>query len=831
MSKTAIRLSVISAFVCGMVILNAAPVFGWGSGHTVQTQVIVDNMESEMRSCFSDVMAKDIINKHCKYADSFASFGAEIPDNIKPLLKKAGITKRYPLHHEQGQAISMLALITLLKEKNYNAAALWVGNLSHAIGDAGAINHHALMHFYQHSYPGDTLKLPGGRSLRKNGPGSLVSTFRSPTGKKFICDMMAGYEPGLLVKPGENMGRRALLRLMDLEYLAANNLAEKTELISLGWQKKVTASTPAQKKEGERMGLEGFASICTMPAKLVLDALHTAHYMAKNDVSCTFDDFKWARRNHGESLIRAVAARPLGLESIFKGLLQPEKPTGAKIVVLVEPTYTMNRAQLGFASKYHAAAMMKIMKENSIPYMTLDARDVYNKGLPSPTDMPVMVLASARNPSTIAGYSGLKLTKIIAKYAAQGGRILHVGQRILPAMSALSSAKAASKARTFPIPGDAIVGSTLTIHKALGVAPTDIKRTFTFNLQTPGLAGWQWPRLYHTLKSGKPNIVPILTVNSRGENIDVGAFSINKNMQITGAFIPEVAVFPYMFDEKTVTDVHMAHYDPTGARIALAAIKAMVAGKLNADAEKTVRNNFGKFAAREKAENAAKKIKFKDLAGKVLKEAQYTWDFTKSKGSILACIQDARQNGKIAGATWVEDPQRQRALSFQVGNKVTLGNPNGLSIGKSDFAIAAWIRPNPDMLVKNRGGMIYTRGGYTNPAFTVYFSTGPVLRLQVRSGKQGAYRLIMTSDGVLDGRWHHFIASLNYAKRELRLFVDGRLTGTASFPQDHILFDSKKPAYIGWGGRNYKGLISDFSVFRKWFTEEEAEALYTATKK
>jgi len=216
----------------------------------------------------------------------------------------------------------------------------------------------------------------------------------------------------------------------------------------------------------------------------------------------------------------------------------------------------------------------------------------------------------------------------------------------------------------------------------------------------------------------------------------------------------------------------------------------------------------------------------------ILREAQLTWDFKRSPRDKLLCLErgvrNDAYNGVIKGAEWVEDPERGRVLSFKAGNSVILGSPNALNIRRRDFAVACWIKMRPAK--PKPTGMIYTKGFFGNPSFNVYSSVSPGFRLQVRGQRESSHRIIHSPFELDDGGWHHVIACLNHAEREIRLYIDGRLIGKQKFDKGDDRFDNSAPVILGGGSVPYRGEMSDLMIFRKWFNEDEALALYNVTK-
>jgi hypothetical protein len=826
-------------------VLAAIPVvYGWGSGHNPQTECVLNLLPQEVRARFSAETRKKTIRHDSHYPDSFNPFETEVPEDIRTILASSGIKKRYDLHKVKGQTVAFRILVKLFREDRNDAAALWCAVLSHSLGDAGAPNHHPLMHWVQYAFHGNEIQLDNGSSLQENGPGDLMKCLKTDAGKQAVAAMLQGYRPALLVESGPDMARRALLRFADLDYEAANNMASQTGLIFKGWQARLNAKTARDRQQAEANAASGWASLMVMPARLVADTIYTAHYLAQHDMEPGAQDVTQALELHRQRYHEAIARRPLALDSIYEGLLTQEIPADARVGVLIEPTYIMNHGQFGFETKFHAAASMLTLKEAGISYASLDVRQVYQNGLPHPKQLPLLILASRGNPWSYEAFKSSELRKQLAEYTEQGGRILHIGQHRLSVQRdfAGQTVKVTQKSK-LPVSKDNLLTATLRVSGLLNPQKLLVDHAFVATPMTP--AGWQRPYQNFTFKLDSDRILPLISLVD-GENSHViGALSKNQAGQLTGAFLPELALYPWLHEDRTLKHVDQACYDRLGSDMLLRTVRLLLAGQLDTTQTQTLLTEKGLQYTNPKTPPTLAKSLAQDTSkpptertsqapgstvGTLPFKADLSWDFKTSQDRELACPGTPAAQGALRGAKWLDDSQRGRVLAFAGhSNRVEFADSDPLKIGDKDFALSCWIRPDTEA-IRQKGGMIYTRGGYTNPCFTLYFSVKDCkVRLQLRNRTKAFYTIGKTA--LDDNAWHHVLVCLDRKAKQTRLYIDGRLDAQTALPAGDSTFDSSKPALLGAGGRDYVGLLDAFQIYHRSFSETEATAFCQATKR
>lgn len=217
-----------------------------------------------------------------------------------------------------------------------------------------------------------------------------------------------------------------------------------------------------------------------------------------------------------------------------------------------------------------------------MPYASLDVRQVYLNGLPHPKQLPVLILASCGNPAGYEAFTASELHTQLAEFAKRGGRILHIGQRPLSAQHdfAGQTMKVTLKDK-LPIPKENLLSATLRVSALLNPQHPAVDHAFVATPMTP--AGWQRPYQRFTFKTTSERVLPLLSLVD-GENAHViGALSRNHTGQLTGALLPELALYPWLHEDRTLKRVDQARYDRIGVEILLRTVRLLLVGKLETE--------------------------------------------------------------------------------------------------------------------------------------------------------------------------------------------------------------------------------------------------------
>ncbi|MDM4764440.1 hypothetical protein QT381_15695, partial [Galbitalea sp. SE-J8] len=213
------------------------------------------------------------------------------------------------------------------------------------------------------------------------------------------------------------------------------------------------------------------------------------------------------------------------------------------------------------------------------------------------------------------------------------------------------------------------------------------------------------------------------------------------------------------------------------------------------------------------------------------------WSFDQRNSSVYA---DSSVFGRTATATAssIAGPVGAGAIRLGGSARVVLGSSNldKTLKGASAISVAGWIHPEalPTSGTAENDFVFATRVNAASAGVDVLFE-GPKLRVAGRSASTDGYQK-RTFSYPNDGRWHHIVASVDYAAKVTRLWIDGveatpDQTAPLAFGQSSYQSGtSSNPDTIGGspsGGGFFTGGIDDFSVYGRLLTGPEITAAAT----
>ncbi len=180
------------------------------------------------------------------------------------------------------------------------------------------------------------------------------------------------------------------------------------------------------------------------------------------------------------------------------------------------------------------------------------------------------------------------------------------------------------------------------------------------------------------------------------------------------------------------------------------------------------------------------------------------WKFDELGGTTVADSAHASHGSTSGGPTFVPGVFGN-ALSFDGNDGVVLAN-NNLNVGANDFAISTWVKPEmPDGSL----GVIFMFYNGT-PTYGLGINSGGMPELGVRD-VNGNKVVFAGSQSIVDGNWHHVVASR--VGSTLAITVDGVVAATQNAPNvGNISGSGLQYVRIG-GAYTSGGFQSDSSSF------------------
>jgi hypothetical protein len=157
---------------------------------------------------------------------------------------------------------------------------------------------------------------------------------------------------------------------------------------------------------------------------------------------------------------------------------------------------------------------------------------------------------------------------------------------------------------------------------------------------------------------------------------------------------------------------------------------------------------------------------------------------------------------------------------------------NGVFDGKSGLTISAWVRPDS---FTDPYGYIFTSiiNGVLN-GFSVRLRLNKKVEVLARSGAADS-AATCTGNQTLDiNTWYHVVATVNYATKTVKLFIDGVLdniikatfANTVYTKGDATIKDRIGGRISGATIENFSGYIDDVRVYGKALTDTQVNQIY-----
>ena len=522
-------------FVIAIALLALPEIaFAWGSGHDDVTRAIIDRLPPELRSTFTPEIVKDAVHHASHYPDSFEPFQAsEIGEAALARLTEARLKVRYDLHSERGAAMCFIMLVDAMREKHPGHTAHWIATLSHVIADMAACNHDPLVHTATYGWADWKLKLPGGADCSKLR--SLLDLSGSAHDTAGGADAFNTAIDKQLIHDDQRDASKALAEVMLYGQTGAAYCSVRGVSIlegAAGWvdRQDLAARETLWQNIGE---LGAWAVVRT------LRDVEVAARFAKADAQIELAPE--VESAHMAEVDQVLRDRHIADEALFAPILHDLQPDQAPATgIVLEPSWAMNGAMLGFSSRVQSVAIARSLQQAGQSYATFDVRQILADGLPSPERLPQLVIVA----TSFHSYHSLKadvFDQRIADYLKRGGRVLSIMGNSQPAPKSFAAFTKAMQRKDakdrLPVTDDAfltssveVVGSGLPVLEIAHPAKTS--------------AGWQQPFcswIFDLAKS--PALKPLITLKNGDQSLTVGAITTDSK----AACIPIYALTPYLF--------------------------------------------------------------------------------------------------------------------------------------------------------------------------------------------------------------------------------------------------------------------------------------------
>ena len=546
---------ILAVGVFAAMVWFAPAAYGWGGGHNTQAKMVVDGLPEEIKDFLGEQNCKDIIggpNAYCGFPDAPRMkeelLGKEALAEFKRMKLDAG-----SLHSSYNAAVAFDLLCMAFAEKNPKHAAVWVGALTHTIGDNTA-------HLALTAYVGAFGPFKFNPKMA-NGYGDLSAIDQTGFGRNKVKELMGSYKPQMIADNPED----ALFNL----------IVNSCEMQDYGDQKEARlAGTYNPLGEKETISEDSVAAMAELGAhgsQKILDAVVTAWEFAKRKKTVALNAELMKK---GDVKIEEYCnAKPLASDTVYDGTLD-SNPSGSAVGVLLENSTVMGFARFGYTGCVYLAQTMRCFKEASVPYLPLDIRKVEKDGLPSPDKMPALVLSSG-------GYEW-QGRPFITKYIKDGGKVIWIGGRDKGLLGKLSASLKPADTKLLPVGMDY---EDSKHEGAAAVARVSVKFLDEFAKQlgseplkfvnNPNTSGWTTPHCDLQIVSDDADIKMLAAVTDGKDTMNIAA-ALMENGKARHVFLPMYLLLPYILTTDKPKDFAKMTFDSLGKKVMLTSVKMLV---------------------------------------------------------------------------------------------------------------------------------------------------------------------------------------------------------------------------------------------------------------
>ena len=539
----------------------AAPMnlFGWGGGHDHVNRLALTVMPLEIRS----FLGEDNAEKFVKWSHS--------PDDFTPwaelkqvticaedmqVLESQNMKHPYSLHSHKGHAINFILLMKAFRAQDSQRAAFWMSCLMHTVADELACNHDPLIHFMTYGFQSYGMEMGDGIGV------DFADVARTKEGDTVIKEILKGVK----VVPVSSDPQTALLKVMMSGIEGNAYMTERGSRIAASYAQ---GASDAVRKES----IKAMAELGVQGVQESLNVIVTAWDFAKQKKLPELNEDVEKRYNLAAA--EFGRKRSLRQDSLFTDLLNETTDTKPFFGVLVEPSISMNKAKLGFSSKYISAAIVRTLRRKNKTCRLLDIREVDKSGFASASEMPLLIISAG------GFHTSKELKAKLAAYMQGGGKLLWIGGDHKNQLGDLSKSMVRAESDQMPVSNKYGKDSPAREKAVIKFCPEFAKslgsRGYKFVRNPNTKAGWQKPICNFYIKDGDEKIVPLAEMTVDQSVMTVAAACKNKEGVFQYLFLPEFLVSPYLLsDETSIKDPSLPILDSVGAKVLMSSVDVLM---------------------------------------------------------------------------------------------------------------------------------------------------------------------------------------------------------------------------------------------------------------
>lgn len=534
----------------------------WGNGHDDVNRIALKILPAEIIKQLSENVKKEIVTLS-HVPDDFTPWTKWNKNNHKifpadmKVLEHYKMKHPYSLHSTNGQAVNFILLVNAFKANSPERIALWMACLLHTFADEGAANHDPLIGCMMYTFGGEyKMKIGKGIGL------DFAIIARNNADRKIIYDLLKNIE----ITPLTDQPEEALLKVMMLGLESNAYLTRRGSAIAASYAQDATKETVMEAKKAlAELGVYGAVKAC--------DVIVTAWNLAKNNTKLELTDE--IKKEYTRRKAEFIKNRPLADDSLFAELLKKQTMKESAVGVLVEPSISMDQCKLAFSSKLLASAIMRTLSAAKIPFRLVDIRDLENKGLLPPKEMPVLIVCAGKFRVNKSGNSYLDA------YLNTGGKFIWIGGEHKDRLGKLSSYLIEVENEKLPVNlrygKKSLIGETVRFKFNKEFSEKLSQKEYGFVHCPNTKAGWQVPKCRFLMKkTNDKNIMVLAEMRVDKELTPIAGALIDNKNKAKIIFLPEYLIAPYLLsDEDTVSNPAELQLDRVGKEILMSSVKLL----------------------------------------------------------------------------------------------------------------------------------------------------------------------------------------------------------------------------------------------------------------
>lgn len=531
--------------LCSVLLVSVpAELSAWGPGHDDVMRAILKRLSPELRATFTTEIEDAAVLRSSHYPDSFDPFLPEdVGEEAVERLVNSGIKVRYGLHSERGIVASFIELMKALEAGNPKHTAHWIASYSHSVADMAACNHDPLIHTATYGWSDWDIELPSGKaSFGSLSPLlDLAWSARNEAGGSAAFDSAVD---GALLKDNKQGAADALVEMMLYGQTGAAYCNSRGVSILRGATGWIDSGDEAARAElWQKIGELGAWAV----ARTLRDLEIAQRFLREGVAPAITPDIETAYKMGVEKIIED---RVIEDEALFAPIYRdPAKTEAGAIGIVIEPTWAMNNAMLGYASRVASVSIARNLEDRGRVVATIDVREAMRSGFPEASHIPVIVLVA----TSFSNYHSLRtddLDRQLTEYKDKGGKILWVGGRTLPPKKALGAFsekihRLDTKA-TLPVSDEEFLKSTVELVDESG----KVKQGWKIVNRATTPAGWQRPYCayeFYLDTDSNSELQPLVYLHTGEQRRIVGAILQDRS----AACVPIYALTPYLMEGST----------------------------------------------------------------------------------------------------------------------------------------------------------------------------------------------------------------------------------------------------------------------------------------